>query len=69
MERKYLDAKGVMKQTGLGRNTVYAMFNIPSFPATRVGKRIIVAEDALYAWLDRGGTEQKETARGGRVAG
>lgn len=60
MERKYLDARGVMKQTGLGRNTVYAMFNMPGFPSTRIGKRIIVAEDALYAWLDRGGTEPKQ---------
>lgn len=60
MERKYLDAKGISKQTGLSRSTVYAMFNIPGFPATRIGKRIIVAEDALYAWLDRGGTDQKQ---------
>lgn len=60
MGRRYLDAKEVMKQTSLGRNTVYAMFNMPGFPSTRIGKRIIVAEDALYAWLDRGGTEQKQ---------
>lgn len=60
MERKYLDAKGVMQATGLSRTTVYAMFNTPGFPSARVGKRIIVAESALYEWLDRGGTQPKQ---------
>ena len=63
MER-YLSVKEVMNCTGLGRTTVYAMFQIPGFPATRVGKRLIVSERALSEWLARGGTEQKETAVG-----
>lgn len=60
MERKYLDAAGVMQRTGLGRNTVYDLFKISDFPAVRIGKRIIVAEDDLYAWLDARRVDQKK---------
>ena len=61
---KYLSVKDVMNCTGLGRSTVYAMFQIPGFPATRIGKRLIVSERALSEWLARGGTEPKETTVG-----
>ena len=61
---KYLSVKDVMDYLGLGRSTVYAMFQIPGFPATRVGRRLIVSERALSEWLARGGTEPKETAAG-----
>jgi len=57
---KYLSVKDVMDCTGLGRTTVYAMFQNPSFPASRVGRRLIVSERALSEWLDRGGTDQKK---------
>ena len=61
---KYLSVKEIMECTGLGRTTVYAMFQIPGFPVTRVGKRILVGERALQEWLARGGTAQKENAVG-----
>lgn len=59
MERRYIDAAGVMQRTGLGRNTVYDLFKISGFPAVRIGRRIIVAEDDLYAWLDAQRVDQK----------
>jgi len=59
---KYLSVKDVMACTGLGRTTVYAMFQIPGFPAVRIGKRLIVSERALSEWLARGGTGQKRKA-------
>ena len=58
MER-YLSASEIIEKTGLSKNTVYSMLRAPGFPATRVGKRIIVSERAFTEWLANGGTEQK----------
>lgn len=59
MER-YLDAKAIMSALGVGRSTVYALLKREDFPASRIGKRIVVSETALREWLARGGTEQRE---------
>lgn len=56
---RYLSVKEVMECTGLGRSTVYALFQVPNFPATRIGKRLIVSETALTEWLANGGTQKK----------
>lgn len=57
---KYLTAKEVMDVLKVGRSTVYALLNRNDFPASRIGKRILVSETALREWLARGGTEQRE---------
>ena len=59
MER-YLDAKAIMSALGIGRSTAYALLNRSDFPATRIGKKIIVSEADLRDWLARGGTDQRE---------
>ena len=59
MER-YLDAKAIMSALGVGRSTVYALLKREDFPASRIGKRIVVSETALREWLARGGTEKRE---------
>lgn len=59
MER-YLSAKEVMSTLNIGRSTVYALLKRQDFPASRVGKKIVVSETALREWLARGGTEQRE---------
>lgn len=62
---KYLSVKEIMENTGLGRSTVYAMFQIPGFPVTRVGKRILVSERALTEWFNKGGTSAKDCSVAG----
>ena len=57
---RYLSVKEVMECTGLGRSTVYALFQVPDFPATRIGKRLLVSERALNEWLSKGGTQKKD---------
>lgn len=59
MER-FLNAKDLQATLKVGRSTVYALLNRRDFPATRIGKRIVVSETALREWLARGGTEQRE---------
>ena len=44
---------------GCSRSTAYALVRRPGFPATRIGKRIVIPEDALKKWLAQGGTEQR----------
>lgn len=56
---KFLSAREVVELTGLGRSTIYALFHSDGFPATRVGRRLLVSEAALREWLARGGTAQK----------
>lgn len=58
MER-YLNAKELMLALGVGRSTVYALLNRSDFPASRIGKRILVSETALREWMARGGTKQE----------
>ena len=57
---RYLNAKEVMDVLNVGRSTVYALLNRSDFPASRIGKRILVSESALREWLARGGTVQRE---------
>jgi len=59
MER-YLNAKELQATLKVGRSTVYALLNRRDFPATRIGKRIVVSETALREWLANGGTQQRE---------
>ena len=62
---RYLSVKEVVECTGLGRSTVYALFQAPGFPATRIGKRLIVSETALNEWLAKGGTQKNDNGLAG----
>lgn len=62
---RYLSVKEVIECAGLGRSTVYALFQAPGFPATRIGKRLIVSETALTEWLAEGGTQKNDNGLAG----
>lgn len=51
---------GIMDVLKVGRSTVYALLNRNDFPATRIGKRILVSETALHEWLEAGGTARDD---------
>ena len=57
---KYLDAKAIMSVLGVGRSTVYTLLKRKDFPASRIGKRIVVSETSLREWMAQGGTERRE---------
>ena len=57
---KYLDAKAIMSALGVGRSTVYSLLKREDFPASRIGKRIVVSETSLREWMAQGGTERRE---------
>jgi excisionase family DNA binding protein len=40
---------------GVGKDAVYALARQPDFPAIRVGRRYVVAKEALRRWLENGG--------------
>ena len=56
---QYLDAGDLMKVLKVGRSTAYQLFHRDDFPVSRIGKKLLVSESALAAWMERGGTEQK----------
>ena len=56
---RFLTAREVMKKLSIGRSTVYALFHRADFPSTRIGKKILVSEQALEEWLARGGTQPR----------
>ena len=57
---KYLNVKQIMEMLGVGRSTVYALLKREDFPASRIGKRIVVSETDLREWMAQGGTERRE---------
>ena len=57
---RYLNAKEVMDVLKCGRSTTYALLKRSDFPASRIGKKIVVSETALREWLANGGTQQRE---------
>lgn len=52
----YLSVEQLMKVLGVSRCTAYALTKRSDFPASRIGRRIVVSETALQEWLSRGGT-------------
>lgn len=47
-----LNAEMVADVLGISRAGAYELMNEESFPAKRIGKRIIVPKDAFQKWLD-----------------
>ena len=68
MERSELplimQAKDVIKVTGLSKSTVYEIMKSPDFPLLKVNERKLVYRDAFFAWLDS--KQQGALATGGR---
>jgi len=51
----YLDAKQIYEQKKLpvGKNKIREIMNRADFPAIRLGRRIVVAEDMFDAWMKK----------------
>lgn len=58
---KYLSARQLMEKLGVGRTTVYTLMHMEGFPVVRLGKRLLVSEEALDAWLANGGAAPKDS--------
>lgn len=48
-----LTVKDLSKRLRIGRDKAYLLIKNPSFPATRIGSRYIVTEQALSEWLKK----------------
>lgn len=57
---QYITIKELMGMLHISRTTAYALTRRADFPTTRIGKRVVIPEDALREWLERGGTEPRE---------
>lgn len=47
-----LQAKDVIKITGLSKTTVYEFMKSPDFPLIKLTDRKLVYRDQFFAWLD-----------------
>ena len=52
MESRYLTAAEGQKYLKISRATFSKLLHDPTFPQTRIGKRILIAKDKLDAWMD-----------------
>lgn len=60
MLSKMLTAGEMMKVLRIGKTAAYELLNREDFPTVRIGRKLLVPEDALQAWIERGGTTQAE---------
>ena len=63
--QRYLSPDDVRRVTGLGRNSIYNLFNSIGFPSIRIGKKLLVRIDLLDEWL-AAQSEQKKSDSSGR---
>lgn len=56
-----LTLEEVVKETGIGRNTITALTNAPNtdFPFLKVGRKLLVNRDKLTEWLDKVSQEHR----------
>lgn len=52
-QKLLLRPKDVKELLGLGLNTVYKLWDDPSFPGYRIGRSLVVAYDDLITWTRR----------------
>ena len=52
MESRYLTATEAQKYLKISRSTFYQLLRDPTFPQTRIGKRILIAKDRIDTWMD-----------------
>lgn len=50
-DRVMLDVKDIMRIMGIGRDKAYDLLHSKQFPIVKVGRRILVHRDNLFAWL------------------
>lgn len=60
MERLVIKGVRELAETlGIGVNYALELTKRPDFPASRLGRAIVVPVDALKEWLANGGTQQR----------
>ena len=55
-----LTIKELQAKLKISRKVAYDLCKHPDFPVCRIGGKILVAEDQLQAWINAGGTGQRE---------
>lgn len=63
MDRKYLNVSDLQSVLGVGRSTAYSLMRRADFPATHLGRKVVVEASALDAWAARGGTVTRDGER------
>lgn len=58
--KRLLNVKIIAKETGFSPPTVYSWFHREDFPVIRLGRKLVVAEDAFDAWLEKQANGNKE---------
>lgn len=48
----FLCVKDVAQVMGIGKNQAYELTHKPGFPVVRLGHRIVIPRDQLFAWID-----------------
>lgn len=56
--KRVMDVREMAEYLGLCKNTAYWLLHTEGFPAVKFGRRYLVTEDALVAWLN---SKQGET--------
>ena len=51
--KMWLTPKDVQDLTGLGRDTVYALFRAKHFPSFKIGKNYYIKDDDFKKWENR----------------
>lgn len=56
-----LTLEEVVKETGIGRNTITALANVPNtdLPYLKVGRKLLVNRDKLQEWIDKVSQEHR----------
>lgn len=49
----FLRVKDVATLMGIGKNQAYDLTHLSDFPTVKLGKRIVVPRDKLFAWVER----------------
>ena len=49
---EYLDAKALINILPVGKDTVYKMMALESFPSVRLGRRYVVRRDKFEEWWE-----------------
>lgn len=59
MERRILTVLEMAAQLRISRPKGYELAGRADFPSIRIGKRIVIPEDAFYRWLDEQASKSK----------
>lgn len=53
MKNTCLTVADLMERLKISRPTAYALIHKEGFPVLRIGRRVLIPEDALQTWLEK----------------